>query len=92
MEVFSYFMAKIIDAGEFIFHPRCEEFRLTHLCFVDDLIIFSRGDVHSISGVLNILEEFSKMSGLNVNKLKSQVFGAGIPVEIKARSVIQLQM
>lgn len=35
--------------GDFKFHWRCSKVNLTHLCFADDLMIFSHGDTDFIS-------------------------------------------
>ena len=32
----------------FKYHPKCSKLDITHLCFADDLLIFSRGDLNSI--------------------------------------------
>lgn len=33
---------------EFSFHPRCSEIKLTHLCFADDLLLFSLAKMQSV--------------------------------------------
>lgn len=41
--------------GKIIYHPKCEEAGLTHLCFADDLLIFSDGSASSVRGILSSL-------------------------------------
>jgi hypothetical protein len=42
MKVFSRIMADLTGGNSgFKFHPKCVKMKLTHLCFVDDLLIFS---------------------------------------------------
>lgn len=51
---------------------------LTHLCFADDLLIFSHGDVDSILGIKRLLAVFYYISGLKLNVGKSEIFAAGL--------------
>lgn len=39
----------------FLFHKNWEELKLTHLCFVDDLFVFSNGDIKSIGIIKNAI-------------------------------------
>lgn len=74
-------LSKIIDKasvnGAIGYHPRCKNIDLTHLCFADDLMIFADGSRKSIEGILKVLEEFDKMSGLKISMEKSTLFVAG---------------
>ena len=60
--------------GVFNYHPKCKKVRLTHLCFADDLLIFSKENLASMMGIQNVLEKFYSLSGLKLNKEKSEVF------------------
>ena len=75
MEVFSRIMAKhtSIHLG-FRFHPKCESLRLTHLCFANDLLVFSKASLSSISIIKVALFEFENLSGLKVNPSESSFF------------------
>ena len=46
---------KLLDAtvvhGVFNYHPKCKRIGLTHIYFVDDLMIFTKGNLHSIMGI-----------------------------------------
>lgn len=59
------------------FHPRCKNISLTHLCFADDLMVFSDGSKRSIEGILKVFEDFEKFSGLKINLEKSTLYMAG---------------
>ncbi|XP_039045481.1 uncharacterized protein LOC120185287 [Hibiscus syriacus] len=41
------------QGGLFSYHPKCKKIGLTHLTFVDDLLIFCKGNMESIAGVLS---------------------------------------
>jgi hypothetical protein len=75
MEVFSRIMADHTGIhSEFRFHPKCESLRLTHLCFADDLLVFSEASLSSISVIKVALLEFENLSGLKANPSKSSFF------------------
>lgn len=69
----------------FKFHPRCRKMKLNHLCFADDLMLFSKGDPYLISPLYQCLDSFSKTSGLSANKSKSALFLAGLSRLTKER-------
>ncbi|XP_039005001.1 uncharacterized protein LOC120132276 [Hibiscus syriacus] len=64
--------------GLFNYHPKCKKVGITHLSFADDLLIFFKGNVESVIGVITVLESFYEMSGLNLNAAKCMFFTAGI--------------
>lgn len=75
---------KLNDAamdGKFYYHPKCKKSELTHLCFADDLLIFSDGSPHSICGILTVLQEFHQMSGLAISPERSCFFACGLKME-----------
>lgn len=43
MNVLSRKIDKAVTEKKFSFHPRCISLSLTHLCFVDDLMVFAEG-------------------------------------------------
>lgn len=75
MQVLSFVLDKrIAEAGGFKFHPKCEKLGLTHLCFADDLFLFSAGDPWSVQILKEALDEFGGLSGLWPNSEKSSTF------------------
>ncbi|GKC98855.1 RNA-directed DNA polymerase, eukaryota, reverse transcriptase zinc-binding domain protein [Tanacetum coccineum] len=52
--------------------------KITHLCFVDDLLVFCNGDIESVKVIKKSLEEFSGLSGLVPNMQKSTIFFGGL--------------
>lgn len=67
MNVLSHMIDKAVRDKKFKFHPRCKSLSLTHLCFADDLMIFSEGSKESIEGALSVFDEFTKWSGLSIS-------------------------
>ncbi|KAJ6907746.1 hypothetical protein NC651_018243 [Populus alba x Populus x berolinensis] len=48
MEILSGLFCSMSANQNFKFHWRCKKDRISHPCFADDLMIFSKGDVHSV--------------------------------------------
>ncbi|XP_059440872.1 uncharacterized protein LOC132173392 [Corylus avellana] len=79
MEVFSRIMAAHTGGNVgFKFHPKCERMKLTHLCFADDLLIFSEASLSSIKVIKAALIEFENLSGLKANPSKSSLYCSGV--------------
>ena len=78
MNVLSLMLNKAAEMGSFGYHPGCEELQLTHLCFADDLLIFLDGTEKSLRGVLSVLANFERMSGLSMNVEKTSLFCSGL--------------
>lgn len=78
MEYLNKCLGTLKDEPEFNFHPRCQKLGITHLCFVDDLLLFARGDTKSVQMLRNRFALFSEASGLKANLNKSQVYFGGI--------------
>ncbi|XP_056843083.1 uncharacterized protein LOC108808148 [Raphanus sativus] len=58
-------------------HPHCKELNLSHLSFVDDIVVFTNGSLDSLRNTLEVFHKFSSMSGLAINVAKSTVFAVG---------------
>ncbi|KAL0401670.1 UNVERIFIED_CONTAM: LINE-1 reverse transcriptase [Sesamum latifolium] len=61
----------LIDAN-FQFHWRCKELSIVNLSFADDLLLFCKADIYSISVLHKVLEDFKEQSGLQANATKSR--------------------
>ncbi|XP_059442158.1 uncharacterized protein LOC132174537 [Corylus avellana] len=80
-----------VDSG-FKFHPNCLKMKLTHLCFADDLLIFSEASVSSVKVIKAALVEFEELSGLKANPSKSSFYCSGISDRVKNKLLTDLQM
>ncbi|KAH0735027.1 hypothetical protein KY285_010734 [Solanum tuberosum] len=63
---------------DFRFHPMCKKLQLTHLIFVDDLMILCKGNVASVSRLVEALAHFNVATGLEANLNKLSIFLAGV--------------
>ncbi|XP_048594886.1 uncharacterized protein LOC125577420 [Brassica napus] len=73
MDVLSKMLDRGAMDGVFAIHPECEAPLITHLSFADDVLIFFDGSESSLRGILQILEEFRKISGLSLNREKTEL-------------------
>ncbi|KAJ9536466.1 hypothetical protein OSB04_un000347 [Centaurea solstitialis] len=85
MEGFAMIFRQCIEeASDFGYHYGCQDFGLTHLCFADDLFVFTRGDVASVEVLKRALHLFASRSGLAPNLQKSDIFFGNVPLEVRA--------
>ena len=80
INVLSRMIDRAAERKQIGFHPRCQNILLTHLCFADDLMVFTDGSKRSIEGVLKVFDEFEVMSGLKISLEKSTLYIAGATV------------
>jgi hypothetical protein len=93
MEVFSRLMEEYTIKGSgFKFHYRCSRMNLTHLCFADDLLLFSDANLSSISIIKATLREFELLPGLKANPSKSSLFYSGVSERMKISLLSEQQM
>ncbi|KAE8682295.1 DNA polymerase eta, putative isoform 3 [Hibiscus syriacus] len=78
MNILSKILNLAASKGIFGYHPKCIKIGLTHLSFVDDLLIFCKGNLDSIAGIISVLNHFYSLSGLKLNVSKTELFAAGI--------------
>ncbi|KAJ9536012.1 hypothetical protein OSB04_un000818 [Centaurea solstitialis] len=84
MEGFTMLFKECIrEATTFGYHPGCTELEITHLCFADDLFVFTSGDVGSVDILKQALHLFSAKSGLMPSLEKSEVFFGNVSPEIQ---------
>lgn len=67
MEYFSRLLIGLSQNPTFKFHPKCKALQLIHLVFADDMMLFSKADLHSLLLLKKAFEEFSAVSGLTIN-------------------------
>ena len=75
--VLSKMLNKAAEAQQFDYHPQCREVKLTHLSFADDILVFTDGTSRSLLGVLQVMDQFARISGLHINASKSSIFSSG---------------
>lgn len=68
--ILSRFIKPATSSPDFNFHPICEPLGFTHLAYVDDLLLLSRGVVGSVG--------FGNTAGLRANTMKSNIFLVGV--------------
>ncbi|XP_060195392.1 uncharacterized protein LOC132624666 [Lycium barbarum] len=78
MEYLSRCLKTMSNLPDFRFHLMCKSLQLTHLIFADDLMIFCKGNVSSVSRAMKALTHFSAATGLVANMDKSSIFLAGV--------------
>ncbi|KAJ9543676.1 hypothetical protein OSB04_023383 [Centaurea solstitialis] len=85
MECFSMILKRcIMEAESFLFHQGCDELAITHLCFADDLFVFTGGDLASVEVLKRALDMFRRISGLEPNISKSDAFFCNVTPEDRA--------
>ncbi|XP_074315309.1 uncharacterized protein LOC141651500 [Silene latifolia] len=84
MEYLSRILDHVTTTMSFKFHPLCGSLQLSHLLFADDLLLFSKGDTHSIMILLRAFATFSFATGLQINSMKSNIYFNGVHHSVKA--------
>lgn len=78
MEYLSRVLKQMSALPNFVYHPKCKETKMTHLAFVDDLMIFCKATNTVVERVNEALDHFSSVTGLVANKDKSSIYIAGV--------------
>ncbi|GJU52788.1 uncharacterized protein Tco_1226502 [Tanacetum coccineum] len=73
----------------FSYHNRCSKQTIINICFADDLIMFSRGDIQSAKILMEALKEFKYASGLVSSIPKGTVFFFNVVTHVKT-AILQL--
>ncbi|KAJ9536655.1 hypothetical protein OSB04_un000128 [Centaurea solstitialis] len=68
----------------FGYHEGCQALGISHLCFADDLFVFTRGDVASVQVLKHALELFRGWSGMVPSLEKSEIFFSNVPDDTKS--------
>ncbi|XP_074314038.1 uncharacterized protein LOC141649242 [Silene latifolia] len=67
----------------FQYHPLCKGLKMNHLMFADGLLMFCKGNAHSIMLLIRAFGLFSKASGLSMNNSKSEVYFNEVSQDLK---------
>nr|GEW88911.1 hypothetical protein [Tanacetum cinerariifolium] len=87
-DVHGFFKGKRrLHQDSFRYHYHCEELQITNVCFVDDLFIFSRGDVESARAIMDSLNEFKGLLVIPSN-LFMVFFGATMSTSMGKRRLL----
>ncbi|XP_011100849.1 uncharacterized protein LOC105178963 [Sesamum indicum] len=78
MKYFSRFIKRKLSNPDFNFLSKCDKLKITHLLFADDLMLFFQGDLPSFHILMECLQEFRDISGLDVNTSKLCIFTSGV--------------
>lgn len=78
MQVFSELLIKAVNEEKVHYHATCSKIKLSHLCFADDLIIFTAATQASLLGVFSILTDFHSLFGLQVSIAKCENICGGV--------------
>lgn len=79
MNCLSEMLNRGANEGKFGYHAKCSSSKLTHLCFADDLLIFTDGKLSSVQAIISILDEFAAHSGLKISLQKTSFVSCGVP-------------
>lgn len=60
------------------YHSKCEKLNIVDIRFIDDLLLFIRGDVISVQVVMDRFHAFSKAISLHVNPTKCKLYCGGM--------------
>ncbi|GJV63635.1 hypothetical protein Tco_1474463 [Tanacetum coccineum] len=81
MKVFNLILSKKVkECKDFKYHFWCKDVSLTHMCFVDDLLVICHGDVKSVKVIKKVITEFSNYSGLLPNLNKRTVYFGNVKI------------
>nr|GEX93710.1 RNA-directed DNA polymerase, eukaryota, reverse transcriptase zinc-binding domain protein [Tanacetum cinerariifolium] len=79
MEFFTLIMERNVKKTIGVtYHFGCKSLDITHICFADDLLVFSHGNPVYVKVIKDSLEEFGNCFGLLPNFSKSTIFFGGI--------------
>lgn len=90
--VLSLMLNKATEVRQFDYHPPCWELKLTHLSFTDDIFAFTDGSLKSLRGILSVMEQFSGISGLHINAVKSSLFATGQSVSTMLNEAARIEI
>lgn len=78
MEVLTWMLDKAAVMGNLRYHPKCKGLKLTHICFSDDLLVFTNCSRTSFDAIKEVLNAFYHLSGLRLNAEKTENFHSSI--------------
>lgn len=85
MEYLSRALTKLNDHKQFKYHLMCNRLNIIHFSFVDDLLLFSRGDLQSVTLMHDTFKIFTTASNLQANLSKSPLYFGGVTNNFKVQ-------
>ncbi|XP_026398834.1 uncharacterized protein LOC113294667 [Papaver somniferum] len=77
-EILSRNINELVQMGKMQAMVNRGGFQPTHLIFADDIFIFCNGQKKSLENLMDLLMEYQKSSGQEMNKAKSKFFVGGV--------------
>lgn len=71
IEYLHWVLQSLSKNPNFNFHSKCEKLKILNLYFVDDILLFLRGDMKSMQLIMDIVKYFSASTGLDISIPKS---------------------
>lgn len=78
MECLTLMIEKEVSLNLIATHPKCKNPLVTSLMFADDVLLVTKPDPASIENIILTLVQFHKLTGLTIDKCKSQILVVGI--------------
>lgn len=78
IEVFSQLLNSKYADGSIGHHPNAVNPRISHLVFADDIMVFFDGERSSLQNISDTFDVFSGWSGLTLNRMKTELYTAGL--------------
>lgn len=85
MEYFTRILKKMSIKHGFAYHYRCSSLKITHLIFVDDLMMFCKGEVKLVVFMTRALKAFSQASVFSANINKFALYFGNVLDELQTR-------
>lgn len=89
MQYFGRILKILETTNGFKYHPKCAKLRLIQLGFADDLLLFCRGDITSITYLYDCFQKNSTTSRLIENISKISIYFVGVK-EVVQQQIIHL--
>lgn len=89
MEVLPGILEDGLERRAFFAHPKGKSLKITHLSFVDGVLLFFKGNKESVENIKAIINQFSENTGLNISARKSLLVTAGIN-HVEAKKFIDI--
>lgn len=85
MEYFTGLVKRMYKKDPFSFHYHSKQLRLTHSIFVDDLMLFRKGDLHFTVLFMRTLKSYAQALGLNASPKTSAIYHGNMKEDIQRR-------